>query len=538
MKKIVFVLILNIVGFAAFSQIKDSLKIRFNGIYQSCKENESYHNLRFYSDGTVITVGTISNNALKMSSWFNKKKFTKPYHSKGIYEIRNQEINFISTSKEGSVVYNGKIINDFQINFQIKSLINGHESEKAFFFILDGDSTLNVSTAFLQAETLNTIKAYEHFINNYPYESLVSEATRSIEMLREWEKADSLNTILSFEKFIEKYPNDPQLTQLAKKSIEEIKWINISNENDTLKLTKYIQENPNSEYLQEALAALDKIRKEAKEAKVKENEIVLESEFNLKLEKIVSIDGLNKFVDDYKDSLYATYNFFYVTISKIEDLIIQDIQINGPLKRFQINDIKPYNDVTIQGKCAIVGNGNLAIAENCCDREGEGSILTLIAPIVEGSELNIMLGDIKYNLKNIKFGDDPNNDSFGEIDQSANFAPGAYWENISNILYEGKIRAGNGVAFSKGIRIGSLYGSDGNIVIEYIKSRNYNIICPAGTHGSVHRLIGEINIGEYTFIGANDPLYPLTFLLHKEYGYVYIRGKGKVITPDGSVKEF
>lgn len=54
--------------------------------------------------------------------------------------------------------------------------------------------------------------------------------------------------------------------------------------------------------------------------------------------------------------------------------------------------------------------------------------------------------------------------------------------------------------------------------------------------GSVHRFAGKIELGRgnYTFIiGEGDKLNRLTFALIKDVGYVYLRGKGRVLLKNG-----
>ncbi len=56
--------------------------------------------------------------------------------------------------------------------------------------------------------------------------------------------------------------------------------------------------------------------------------------------------------------------------------------------------------------------------------------------------------------------------------------------------------------------------------------------------GCIHRFVDtvtlEIDQGEYTFISQGDTNNRLTFCLLKNFGYIYLRGNGKVITKDGN----
>ncbi len=48
----------------------------------------------------------------------------------------------------------------------------------------------------------------------------------------------------------------------------------------------------------------------------------------------------------------------------------------------------------------------------------------------------------------------------------------------------------------------------------------------------IYRYAGEVKMGPYTFIGEGDKTNRLTFAFI-DSGYVYLRGKGKVVLPDG-----
>jgi len=59
---------------------------------------------------------------------------------------------------------------------------------------------------------------------------------------------------------------------------------------------------------------------------------------------------------------------------------------------------------------------------------------------------------------------------------------------------------------------------------------------PAGD-GSIHRFAGgqhkTIKVGNHILIDEGEKHHRLTFCLLKDQGYVYLRGKGVLITPDG-----
>lgn len=54
--------------------------------------------------------------------------------------------------------------------------------------------------------------------------------------------------------------------------------------------------------------------------------------------------------------------------------------------------------------------------------------------------------------------------------------------------------------------------------------------CAIGIYG----YDGEVDMGRYKFIGEGGKQNRLTFVL-VDVGYVYLRGKGKVVFPDGRI---
>jgi hypothetical protein len=107
----------------------ESSPIRFDGYYRAFTSTGSAW-LRFYEDGTVISVGTVRDaTAKKMAEWFKK-----PYDTAGQYVIRGSEIEFSTTSKSGSVSYTGTI-GVSSLKIQWKSFINGKSGYEEYEFI-------------------------------------------------------------------------------------------------------------------------------------------------------------------------------------------------------------------------------------------------------------------------------------------------------------------------------------------------------------------------------------------------------------------
>ncbi len=69
---------------------------------------------------------------------------------------------------------------------------------------------------------------------------------------------------------------------------------------------------------------------------------------------------------------------------------------------------------------------------------------------------------------------------------------------------------------------GSVHRFDGSVVFK-----------PYPEGGLLFLKTNEPEIAGYKFIGKGDQYHRLTFYLTKEYGYVYLRGKGEVIPKRG-----
>ena len=135
-----FALVFFIMTFAHFvnGQILDSSKtIRLDGLYQTKSYIDKEDNdttcgyLRFYLEGKVISV-TAEGTAFDLKEWFNLK-MDNP--SVGNYQIRRKRIYFSTTSKEGTVIYMGKIKDQYRIILKSKSLINGYKERAKYYFV-------------------------------------------------------------------------------------------------------------------------------------------------------------------------------------------------------------------------------------------------------------------------------------------------------------------------------------------------------------------------------------------------------------------
>ncbi len=223
-------------------------------------------------------------------------------------------------------------------------------------------------------------------------------------------------------------------------------------------------------------------------------------------------------------------------VPKIEQRLVESIAREGTDGRFLIPQIRPIGTSTVGGKICIIGQGKLPISRSANERLGEGTVLESIRPVRPGDIVNESKGT--FGVLVGRNGLDAN---------KASYSPGAIWKTIPNLVVGDEIDETRGVAFVSGIRLGCLYEGDGNLVFDYIKADDQILVCPAGSSGSIHRIIGRLGVGNYLFTGEKDVLYPLTFILTKE-GYVYLRGRGTVklangetvqlgLTPEGVKKQ-
>ena len=127
-----------IISYFANGQTLDSLRnVRFDGFYQTISDidkqdnDTTYSYLRFYSDGKVINV-TSEGTAFDLKEWFNLKMDNA---SLGNYERNGKRLYFSTTSKAGTIIYRGKIKDQYHLILKSKSLINGYKVREKFYFV-------------------------------------------------------------------------------------------------------------------------------------------------------------------------------------------------------------------------------------------------------------------------------------------------------------------------------------------------------------------------------------------------------------------
>ena len=144
MKKISIILILVVTVLTSFGQDKKNA-IRFDGVYQTAAEidtidrDTTWNYLRFYKDGTVISVAA-SGTVDDIAQWFTLrpaavKTAWQQNPSKGGYKVKGKRIRFTTTSKQGSIVYKGVIVDEMKLKLHFKSAITGNKGTEIYQFV-------------------------------------------------------------------------------------------------------------------------------------------------------------------------------------------------------------------------------------------------------------------------------------------------------------------------------------------------------------------------------------------------------------------
>lgn len=90
-----------------------------------------YYYLRFYPNGKIISV-TTAGKSYDLKKRFNLKMDNL---SIGRYNVLGKNLYFSTTSKEGTVIYSGKIKDEHYLVLNLKSLINSHKEMRKYYFI-------------------------------------------------------------------------------------------------------------------------------------------------------------------------------------------------------------------------------------------------------------------------------------------------------------------------------------------------------------------------------------------------------------------
>lgn len=116
------------------TEVKAQLKMSYDGYYiydQPDKNNQFKYYLRFYPDGTVITV-TTAGKPENLVRWF-----TKDYKdvAKGKFELDDSTITFFIRTDKGEINYSGTLSPENRMLLTVKSAINKYEGKEEYYFL-------------------------------------------------------------------------------------------------------------------------------------------------------------------------------------------------------------------------------------------------------------------------------------------------------------------------------------------------------------------------------------------------------------------
>jgi hypothetical protein len=383
-------------------------------------------------------------------------------------------------------------------------------------FVFFGCATLKGD--FEKAKKEDSVESYEEFLSKHPVSEYSTQATSRLEELI-WGNLKTANRfqlndqllIVLYESYVSRFPAG-RYAREAKSKIEEIYYKQALNHDSVQGYKDFINKFSASDSLPQIRRRLEIIER-----------------FSEQIAKANTTEDLQTLMNTHSEFSFAKY-----IIPKLEGVLVE--KLNGKKNFFMIPEIKPVGTGKVKGKICIAGSGSLPVTHNPGQRWGEGTVLEEVMPVQRGSSVNQATGDLTIVIEANKV--DFNTATYNKVDfNTAAYSAGAIWKNIPSLIEKEKIDSLNGAAFAPGIRLGALYEGDGNLAVDYVEADGTLILFPGGTAGSIHRLVGEIKIGKYIFVGENDVLYPFTFLLQPE-GYVYLRGKGKLINVDGKEIRF
>jgi len=107
--------------------------LRYDGVYQSDKVTTYWYYIRFYPDGTVLTISATA-PAQDLIPWLTRDRVGSPGVSIGQYAVDGQQIVFSATSERGTVDYEGLILPD-ALDLHTYSHINGHRGHRLYYFV-------------------------------------------------------------------------------------------------------------------------------------------------------------------------------------------------------------------------------------------------------------------------------------------------------------------------------------------------------------------------------------------------------------------
>jgi len=231
--------------------------------------------------------------------------------------------------------------------------------------------------AFEQAQSVNTVEAYNQFLKDYGD----SEYAKRAKKLREkafYKRSIKYDTIDSYNNYLKKFPNGRFVSEI--KTAREKKWFNnVKKENSIKSYDSYLNEYPNGQFVNEVKEAKEKLW------------------FN-NAEKMNTTDSYRGYLKEYPEGKF---------IDKVNQLIIKAIEVK--LKKHNINKIMYTKDSKkviiqdIENDMAITDQGNFSLSDlQKVAYKANGYF------IIDTKNKNPVLKDIKI-INSLIFQDQPEN---------------------------------------------------------------------------------------------------------------------------------
>jgi len=371
-----------------------------------------------------------------------------------------------------------------------------------------------IASAWKQAQVSNTPDAYRRFLQEYPDSKFSKQAEDAIEEL-DWRETEKVNTVLRYKAYLGRYPISRHRAEAQEgiDKIDKIAWTEAESQGTVSAYEKYLRDHPDGKFKKKAHDALECIEWEKIENEWERIEKIGryceflnqnstsrfagEARTNIEkfwgeLRRLNDLDSYRSFMSHCsKTEFFNRAKSVVAEFEKLENAILQIIA-TGPGDRFRVNGVHSIgtwvgNVLVVDGQYES-GTSHLIRTTETAHREIEETFL--VTPFASGSVYQFV----------------------GETNLSKLFKDFSTGGSRRYICLGAKAHC---MDFSSWLRIEEL---------EYY-ARNKS------ARRSRNRLTRELN--GYTVVGEGQDREVLSFAIIDNVGFVYLSGKGHVITPGG-----
>lgn len=315
----------------------------------------------------------------------------------------------------------------------------------------------------------------------------------------DWDSAQSIDNREAYLEFIEKYPNNVQYRPLALQRLETIEYEKASQLGTIEAHQKFIEEYPRGDLAQKAKAFIEKaIYEQAKEKN--------------------TISEFDKYLKEYPNGAY---------VSEVNKLRGKKAEESGWQKAKRINTIEGYQKFLgtyPHSEFISEANNKIAKIEEINNFER-----------ILRSTLTLSESEFEQFVSNLPAEDSDKIVPILELRIQRDIVKKGIGSRLVVSGIQTKTASRSSVTISDR---GGFWSLDMEQLFDEIPQSNMQSILFG--HRSVHRFSGEVKFANTklpVFIGDGDKSNRLTFLLLKDTGYIYMRGRGRVVFPDGRTVE-